>query len=83
MMHMIYTRIIPPLLFKINPKLIHGIVAGGGELVARIPGVLFILCKFFGVETDRTKISAFGVGSTHPLGLSAGFDKDARGVDVQ
>lgn len=77
---MIYEKVIRPLLFKIDPERIHGMVAGGGECVGRIPLVSGFLRSYFQIAPERTRTKAFGIDFTHPLGLSAGFDKDARYV---
>lgn len=79
-MLMLYKKIIRPLLFTIDPERIHGIIAGGGEFVARIPLLGSLLKSYFRVSPERTRTEVFGTDFPHPLGLSAGFDKDARYV---
>jgi len=75
---MLYQRIIRPLLFTINPERIHTIVANGGEFVGRIPGLAKILRRHYRVTKPNIRVHAFGVDLPHPVGLSAGFDKDGR-----
>jgi len=77
---MIYSKIIRPLLFKIDPETIHTLVAGGGELVARVPILSKLLRSYFRVSPANLSVHAFGVDLPHPIGLSAGFDKDAKYV---
>lgn len=77
---MIYSKIIRPVLFSIDPERIHTIVAGCGELVARIPILSSLLMSYFRVSPENLRMRAFGVDLPHPIGLSAGFDKDAKYV---
>ncbi len=66
------------MLFSIPPDVIHVIVAGTGEIVSRIPiasdGVKKILC----VRDHSLEVEVDGIHFPNPIGLSAGFDKDAR-----
>ena len=75
---MLYEKIIRPILYHFQPDTIHPIVAGGSELVSRIPGVSHILRRYFRVNDPALHTTVDGVTYTNPVGLSAGFDKDAQ-----
>ncbi|MEK7640314.1 MAG: quinone-dependent dihydroorotate dehydrogenase [Patescibacteria group bacterium] len=75
---MLYEKIIRPILYHFQPDTIHPIVAGGSELVSRIPGVSHILRRYFRVNDPALHTTIDGVTYPNPVGLSAGFDKNAQ-----
>ncbi|MEK7570298.1 MAG: quinone-dependent dihydroorotate dehydrogenase [Patescibacteria group bacterium] len=74
----LYTRVIRPLLYRVPPDTIHPIVAGGSELVSRIPGVKNVLRAYFRVDEPPLAVTVNGIHFPNPVGLSAGFDKDGE-----
>jgi dihydroorotate dehydrogenase len=46
-----------------------------------IPGVRAVLARLFAPRDPALRVSAFGRTFPGPLGLAAGFDKDAEGID--
>ena len=72
-------RALRPLLFRLDAERVHNLVFGGLVLAAEGPGA--------GVRRDRgaTRRSCNGSGTStfpNPIGLAAGFDKDARAPHV-
>ncbi len=73
----IYNRVIRSLVFKLDPETAHdlGIWAIRSGLAA----------KFSGIDVDEASIGLgtelFGLNFKNPLGLAAGFDKNAVAVD--
>src|SRR5271165_4479819 len=47
-------------------------------LVARVPGVAWLLGRWVGPREEVLRVRALGLEFPGPLGLAAGFDKDAR-----
>src|SRR5271165_5951344 len=47
-------------------------------LVARVPGVAWLLGRWLGPREEVLRVRALGLEFPGPLGLAAGFDKDAR-----
>ena len=47
-------------------------------LVARVPGVAWLLGRSLGPREEVLRVRALGLEFPGPLGLAAGFDKDAR-----
>src|SRR5271165_3201786 len=47
-------------------------------LVARVPGVAWLLRRWLGPREEVLRVRALGLEFPGPLGLAAGFDKDAR-----
>jgi dihydroorotate dehydrogenase len=74
-------RIIRFFLFLFNPELIHHITFKIIKLVGMIPGKLWALRLFFKVKDTRLEREVFGLKFDNPVGLAAGFDKDAKLFD--
>jgi dihydroorotate dehydrogenase len=50
--------------------------------IAAVPGVRAMLARTLGPRDPALRVRAFGRELQGPLGLAAGFDKDAKGVDA-
>ena len=74
-------QIIKPLLFKFDPENIHHFVTGGLRAANRVWGVKTILKNAFQLEDKRLEREVFGLKFKNPLGLAAGFDKNADFID--
>lgn len=78
---MFYQNILKPLLFIINPERAHYIVANGLRLMMKVPGVSLIFNWVYGLEDKNLEREVFGLKFKNPVGLAAGFDKNAYLVD--
>lgn len=72
-----YKRIIRPFLFHFSPESIHNFTFSFLKITLNIPGVSSILKKRFFVTDKGLKRNVFGLEFKNPVGLAAGFDKDA------
>ncbi len=75
-----YKKLLRPLLFTVDPERIHNTVmllagAARSEIV-RLP-----IRAAFDYRDPRLSVKLFGIDFPNPLGLAAGFDKDAEAVD--
>src|ERR1700676_2331162 len=68
----IYERLVKPVLFSIDPETIHHLVMDLLKIVSRFP---FLLDQFPVVERNSREV--FGLNFPNPIGLAAGFDKNA------
>lgn len=75
---MVYRFAIRPLLFKLDPESAHYFAMGLLHSSSRIPGVLSFLRAMSTLRDERLESSVFGLKFANPVGLAAGFDKDAR-----
>lgn len=75
-------KFIRPLLFSVDPERIHTLVFGLLRMKSRIPGFDATLRLLFQRDDTRLEKKLFGLTFKNPVGLAAGFDKDARLVDV-
>jgi dihydroorotate dehydrogenase len=76
-----YKLFVRPLLFLIDPEKIHHLVFTTLRIIGRIPGGKALLHALFGFEDPQLERVIFGLRFKNPVGLAAGFDKDARLID--
>jgi dihydroorotate dehydrogenase len=74
-------RLFKPVLFSLPPETAHGLVHRGLRAVQHTPvaDALAARCR---VADDRLRTEAFGVSFDNPIGVAAGFDKNAEVPDV-
>ena len=70
------------LLFLVPPERIHHASFSAMLLATRTPGVRWCVRKLLTTEDPILRHTVFGVDFPAPLGLAAGFDKDASGVNA-
>lgn len=75
---MMYKSIIRPLLFKFDPEKVHHFTFSVLKGIQKLPFVTSILRKKYVIEDPRLEREVFGLKFKNPVGLAAGFDKDAR-----
>jgi dihydroorotate dehydrogenase len=75
----VYPRI-RPLLFRADPETIHGWTLMALQLADRVTPVRWLLRRMFCVSDPRLRTQAFGMHFENPVGLAAGYDKDARAL---
>lgn len=73
-----YQFLIKPLLFNMPPEKAHYFATGCLTFFSKIPGVPAIIRKLYSFEHPQLERKLFGLTFKNPVGLAAGFDKDAR-----
>lgn len=73
-----YTTLIKPILFKKDPEEIHYSVFAWIKNGLKIPFAKSIAKQLFDFKNDKLKKEVFGLTFPNPVGLAAGFDKDAK-----
>ncbi len=76
-----YTKLIRPLLFKISPEAIHHIIVRALKVLHYIPGGHAMLAAVCEVRNPILEREVFGLKFPNPVGLAAGFDKNAEVYD--
>ena len=76
-----YKTIVKPLFFLFQPETIHHIVFRIIKFFSAIPGVSSLIRSVYVIDDKRLEISLFGLTFPNPVGLAAGFDKDAKLFD--
>ncbi|MDA9263162.1 dihydroorotate dehydrogenase (quinone), partial [bacterium] len=73
-----YKSFIKPVLFLFDPEWVHHTVFATLKAVNRIPGMGSLIRTFYQVKDKRLERKLFGLTFPNPVGLAAGFDKDAK-----
>jgi dihydroorotate dehydrogenase len=73
-----YKVIFRPLLFLLPPEIIHEILVGSVKFFHRLPLVPWLLRKIYCMESPLLTKDFLGLKFKNPVGLSAGFDKNAE-----
>lgn len=76
-----YKTIIKPLFFLFQPETIHHIVFKIIKFFSAIPGVSSLIRMVYVIDDKRLEVKLFGLVFLNPVGLAAGFDKDAKLYD--
>ncbi len=72
---------IRPLLFLIGPEKVHHLVFRILQLKGKVPGFQSLLKSIFQYQNPKLEKEIFGLRFKNPIGLAAGFDKDAKLID--
>ena len=72
-----YKLLIRRLLFLFDPEKVHYFTFFLIRIVSKIPGVSALFESLYAVNDKRLEIEVFGLKFKNPVGLAAGFDKDA------
>jgi dihydroorotate dehydrogenase len=73
-----YKALIRPILFCFDPEKAHHFTFGIIRTLSKIPGVSALIRRLYEVRDHRLERELFGIRFKNPVGLAAGFDKDAR-----
>ena len=77
-----YKSLIRPILFLIPPERIHILIVGALKILHLLGITNLIKHIFFGFRHPSLERDVFGLKFENPVGLAAGFDKDAQLIDV-
>ena len=72
-----YKSIIRSILFKFDPEAVHYFTFDVIKLLSKIPGIPFLIRCLFQVNHLSLERELFGLKFKNPVGLAAGFDKNA------
>ena len=73
-----YKRILLPLLFRFDAETIHHVVTSLLTFAFAIPGVSALSRRWYVVNDRRLERTVFGLTFPNPIGMAAGFDKNAE-----
>ena len=73
-----YQLLIRPFLFLFDPEKVHHFSFALIRLGSKIPCMAFLIRKFFCHDHPELERKVFGLTFKNPVGLAAGFDKDAK-----
>ena len=75
-----YKKIISPFLFLFDPEKIHTFTFFMIKVFFKIPILGFIIESFYKVESPKLTRKLFGLNFDNPVGIAAGFDKNATHI---
>lgn len=73
-----YKLLIRPILFWFDPEKVHYFTFSFLRFLSKIPGVPSLFKALYSVTDKRLEREVFGLKFKNPVGLAAGFDKDAK-----
>jgi dihydroorotate dehydrogenase len=74
---MVYKKIIRPILFRLSAERAHSVTAWALRLAGRMPVVRGVIRRMFTVSDPRLEREVLGLKFPNPVGMAAGFDKNA------
>ena len=72
-----YQKLIKPLLFRFDPEAVHYFTFSAIKLLSALPFASAIIRALYLVKDQRLEREVFGLKFPNPVGLAAGFDKNA------
>ncbi|NMM49092.1 quinone-dependent dihydroorotate dehydrogenase [Marinigracilibium pacificum] len=76
-----YKILIRPIFFLFDPESIHHFTFSAIRLISKIPGIPALFRLIYNYKDKKLEREVFGIKFPNPVGLAAGFDKDAKLVD--
>ena len=73
-----YKIFVRPLLFHFDPEAVHYFTFNFLKIVCKIPGVKLLMLFLYSNQEEKLERELFGIKFQSPVGLAAGFDKDAK-----
>ena len=73
-----YKLLIKPFLFLFDPEWVHHTVFKSIKIANKIPGISILLRSAYVIKDKSLERKLFGLIFPNPVGLAAGFDKDAK-----
>lgn len=74
-------KLVKPIFFSMNPEKAHHTVTGGLKTFSKIWGSKALLKSIYSVSDPRLEREVFGLKFKNPVGLAAGFDKNAEYIE--
>ena len=75
-------QLLKPFLFLLQPETAHRFTIRLFRLILSLPFGKFFIKKAYGYEDKRLRKELFGLSFKNPVGLAAGFDKDAKYIET-
>ena len=76
-----YKLLIRPIFFLFDPEKIHHFTFNLLSFLGKVPGISSIWRALYSSNSPALKRTYFGIDFPNPVGLAAGFDKDAKLID--
>lgn len=73
-----YKVLVRPILFLFDPEKVHYFTFSLIRIISKIPGCSALFRSIYEVSDKKLERNLFGLTFKNPIGLAAGFDKDAK-----
>ncbi|MBT8254759.1 MAG: quinone-dependent dihydroorotate dehydrogenase [Flavobacteriaceae bacterium] len=73
-----YKYVLRPILFCFDPEKVHHLTFSMVRFLLGIPGLNSLIKSYYSIKDERLQRRIFGLKFSNPVGLAAGFDKDAK-----
>ena len=73
-----YKRIVLPILFRFDAETIHHFATSALKITLAIPGMRWLARRLYVINDPRLRRTVFGIDFSNPVGMAAGFDKNAE-----
>ena len=77
-----YRRLVKPLLFRMDPETVHDRMVSFGQLLGRSASLRALTAALFSYEHPSLARNILGIRFANPVGLAAGFDKNAELLEI-
>ena len=77
----IYRSLLRPILFTIDAEKAHHFSVRSAQLLMKLPGLRSLAKSYFRVDHPSLEREVFDLKFKNPIGLAAGFDKNAEYID--
>lgn len=74
-------KLIKPIFFSMKPEKAHQVVVSGLKGISKVWGSKALLKSIYTIENPRLEKEIFGLKFKNPIGLAAGFDKNAEYIE--
>lgn len=78
----VYRWLVRPLLFRFDAEAVHERVSALGAVLGRSTVTRGLTRAMFGYDHPSLQTTVAGIALTNPIGLSAGFDKEGKLLDI-
>ncbi|MCG3206036.1 MAG: Dihydroorotate dehydrogenase (quinone) [Elusimicrobia bacterium] len=79
----LYKNVLQRVFFGFDAETAHNLTVKSLRKIDKIPGLLDLAAKpFFQIQDERLRVSLGTLTVTNPVGLAAGFDKNAELLDI-
>jgi dihydroorotate dehydrogenase len=79
---MLYRYLLRPILYALPPELAHSLAFGALRMALALPPLRALVRALMSRYEPALGVHALGLDFPSPVGLAAGFDKDARGYEA-
>lgn len=80
MLDLLWRSLARPVLFRLPPESAHYFAMNSFAACLALPGARRLTAACFSLQSSRLQQQLFGLKFANPVGLAAGFDKDARWI---